>query len=151
MFSGMDSGSQMEIVKALRLGVISRHSAAHFTTLHLRKSRLREPDLGTMKDNAGKWNRDEQFCVFLLFVAINILSANSRANASIHLRLDHDNSALALRYGLHADGIAGSHSRVDEIVSVPASRRQRSCRFPKPFRMFVNELNGDDLIRHVRH
>src|SRR5436190_796606 len=66
MFSGMDSGSQMEIVKALSIGVISRHSAAHFTTLHLRKSRLREPDLGTMKDNAGKWNRDEQFCVFSL-------------------------------------------------------------------------------------
>src|SRR5436190_6510681 len=87
MFSGMDSGSQMEIVKPLRIGVMLRHS----TTLHLRKSRLREPDLRTMKDNAGKWNRDEQFRVFLLFVAINILSANSRANASIHLRLDHDN------------------------------------------------------------
>src|SRR5205809_3904966 len=122
MFNGMDSGSQMEIVKALSIGVMSRHSVAHYTTLHLRKSRLREPDLRTMKDNAGKWNRDEQFRVFLLFVAINILSANSRANASIHLRLDHDNFVLVLRSGLHTDGIASSHSRVDEIVSVPASR-----------------------------
>ena len=41
-----------------------------------------------MKDDAGKWDRNEYFCVFLLFVAINVRSADPRPNALIHLSVD---------------------------------------------------------------
>src|SRR5204863_2365222 len=104
-----------------------------------------------MQNDASEWDRNEQFRVFLLFVAINVLSAGPRPNALIHLSVDQDNVALPLGYGLHAHGIAGPHSRVNEIVSAPSSRCECSRRFPTAFRMLVNELNGDDLVGGVGH
>lgn len=104
-----------------------------------------------MENDAGEWDRYEQLCVFHLFVATTVRSAEPLTDELVHMSLDSYCVAFPIGFGFHTYGVTGSQPCINKIVSVPGGLFECAVRFAKTFRVFVNQLKAYNFIGYVGH
>jgi hypothetical protein len=72
-----------------------------------------------MENDSGERDRYEQLCIFHFLAAIDVLSAEPRADVLIHMSLDSYGITFSIGVRVHAHRVACPQACVDKIVSVP--------------------------------
>src|SRR5438445_737163 len=108
-------------------------------------SPLRQPNLRAMEDDSGKRDRYQQFCIFQFLVS-RVFAAE--LFKPVHASLDPYYIALTFRFVSHTYERTSPQSCVDKVVSVPVSCGRTGG---PTFRVFVNQLNADNLVGYVGH